>query len=124
MTRRPWYKPWYIWLGPLAFLTLFHSSLHVIDKYETKLKIGYPSQRALARKVWRDIFFFGVVVMVVPTVAIMLVVDLLFGTTEHFILEYLPGAYVYCVSVYATYRHVLWREENISHLMKSKGSGK
>jgi len=103
----------------LALLILSYQSLHTIGKYETKLKIGYPSQRALVRRVWRGIFFFGVVVMV-PTVAVVLLVQWLFGTTENFLLDNWHIVYVYPVGVYATYRHVLWREKNISDLMKSK----
>ena len=31
--------------------------------------------------------------------------------------------YAYIIGVYATYRHVLWREKNISPLLKSKQNG-
>lgn len=124
MEKRQWYKPWYIWFGLFAFLILTYHSLHIIDKYETKLKIGYPSQRDLARKVRGNIFFFSTVLMVVPTMAIVLLVYLLFGDTEHFLLESLYIVYIYPIGVYATYRHVLWRDEYISHLMKPKKNKK
>ena len=124
MKKRQWYKPWYIWLGPFAFLILIYLSLHTIDKYETKLKIGYPNQRALARKVWGSFIFFGVVVMGVPTAIITSLVGWIFGTTENFLLDNWFIVYLYPASVYANHRHVLWRDENISHLMKAKWNEK
>jgi len=120
MKKRSWYRPWYIWLGILAFLVLFHVSLHTIDKYETKLKIGYPSQRALARKVWVFFGFFAFVVMMVPSVIIALFVQRALGIPESFLIENWHFIYIYPVSVYANYRHARWREENLSHLMKPK----
>jgi len=123
MKKRQWYKSWYIWLGLFAFPVLTYHSRHVIDKYETKLKIGYPSQRALVRKLWKN-FFFGIAIMTIPSMAFALLLELLFSNAENFILEHLPMTCTYGISVYVTYRHVLWREENISHLMKSKWNEK
>jgi len=120
MKKKQWYKPWYIWLGPLVVLILFHLSLHAIDKYETKLKIGYPSQRALRRKAWRDFFFFCVVVMGLPTMAVGLLVEWLFGTTENFFLEHLYLVYAYPASVYVNYRYALWYEKNVLPLLEGK----
>jgi len=120
MTRRQWYKPWYIWLGPLAFLALFHLSLHTIGKYETKLKIGYPAQRDLARKVWGMLFFFMLVVIAAPVVVVGLLAEWLLGAPENFSLGSWPWVYIYPVMVYANYRHVLWREKNISPLLQKR----
>lgn len=120
MKKKQWYKPWYIWLGIWAFLILSHLSLHTIDKYETKLKIGYPSQRALSRKVWKDTFFFCVVVIAIPTAT----VGVLFSNTGNFFLEHLHMVYFYFAGVYATHRHALWREKNISHLLKKNDQHK
>jgi len=103
-------------------VVLNYLSHHTVDKYETKLKIGYPAQRALSRKVWKDFFFVGLVVMGLPTMAVGLLVEWLLGTREIFLLENWHIVYLYPASVYANYRHVLWREKNLSHLSESKRS--
>ena len=120
MKKSPWHKPWYIWTGPFALVVLLHHSLHIIDKHETKLKIGYPSQRALRQKVWGSYFFFIFVVLAIPAVAMALLVELLWRNVENLSLGSWPWVYFYPAFLYFNYRHVLWREEHISHLMKAK----
>ena len=124
MKKRPWYRPWYIWLGFLAIPILFHVSLYTIDKKETKLKIGYPSQQALARKVRGSFFFFMFVVFWIPTATAALLTTLLtewlLETTTNFFMQIWYIIYIHPASVYFNYRHARWREENLSHLMKPK----
>ena len=122
MKKRAWCKPWYIWSGPLAFSILFHVSLHTIDKKETRLKIGYPRQRDLRRKVWKFFFLFGVFVFTIPGAAIMLLIEWLSGDTENFILNSLLMLYGYAITVYGAYRHTRWRDENLADLLNPQKS--
>jgi len=52
----------------------------------------------------------------------MLLIELPFGQTENFIFQRLHMIYIYSAGVYTTYRHVRWRDENLSDLLESKKS--
>jgi len=110
-------KPWYIWLSVLAFVFLWSDSSRRLKFSRKNLGLWYRSV-GNALKLW------SVYVMIIP---------ISFGIfMDRVILRNVPNEsllyeimisilllLVYIGGVYATYRHSVWRKENISHLLKN-----
>ena len=111
-------KPWYIWLSLLGFAIL------MID---TSRRIKFTKKNSYDNFVlWNRacLNFFKLVplcVFIPPIVAHLFSLFFLPETMEesikHEIVDWISILFFYLMGVYATYKHSIWREENISHLL-------
>ena len=92
-------KYWYIIFGNFAFAVLCFHTLLCVNKYP----------RLTRKKVRRNFFFLGIIVIGIPT----LIVDIITDGTESLLFNSLPILCFYLTGIYATYRHALWREEHM-----------
>jgi len=106
-------KPWYIWLSAPAFLFLIFQSGWRILRWEYSIGNGWN----LGQKLLFHSVFWG---MVLPAIINVGLLYPILGPT----FERQPGPtlinisaliFYYLFYVFATYRHVQWREKNISH---------
>ena len=122
--------PWYIWLSIPAFMLLpfFDTSRRVLS-HERKNKISKLDKESVWFKLTGHLLGTWLVFVMLPA---FLLGHLFYQIAGYFeagsllagIFGNLLWAVLYFAGVYATYRHVLWREKNIPHLLKSKGNKK
>ena len=114
-------KPGYIWLSIPAFMILVANSNYRISKYTRKNKISkFDDRSAWTRFVthmWGQMF----VRLLLPTIFVMILFHLnetrwgILGTTNAEMVQFIC---VYLLGVYIAYKHVQWREKNISHMLE------
>ena len=111
-------KPWYIWFSAIAFMFLWSNTTRQL-KYEKSKRHIWP------RACWNGLRLWCTYVMFIPIFSLVL-----FGRLATFIinmfslnlnLEIVANIVLLCAllamylgGVYATYRHYIWRKENIT----------
>ena len=119
-------KYWYIWLSIPAFIFLtFGNSAIRILWHERKNKIGVMDKESVWLKflgntlgLWL-VFVMGVAFLLHPLLR-LIASNFEAGSLFARVFGDLLLLVLYFSGVYATYRHVRWREKNIPHLLKSK----
>jgi len=115
-------KPWYIWLSLPAFMLLFFDSGLRSRHYEWKNKISVLDGKSVwfifvghALLMW--LVFLGIPLTVLGRLTPWI-------ERQTFPLEIILGIAwwfaLYFTGVYATYRHVQWRNKHMSHILKPK----
>lgn len=120
-------KPWQMWLSLLGFMILMG---------DTSMRIKVPSMSdneyldslGLWGKACGNFF-----VLVIPSIFVPLALTYVFariffpdvaeGSIEYELVAGVRLLFMYIAGVYATYRHSVWREKNISHLLEKKIDG-
>jgi len=110
-------KPWYIWFSILAIIFLWGDTSRRI-KFSGK-NMGLWT-RAVGNIAKLSVFY-----IILPLLLFGALIDrLVMRNVSIGSLSYELGVFavlfiVYFFGVYATYRHSVWRKENISHLLKN-----
>jgi len=118
-------QPRYIWISVFAFAILSLSTGRCISKYEKKHNISAFDSKSLGRKANNNFILLGMGFIGIPMTLFMMWSDSVgryFGRDSSWVMVFNIFAFVflYFSGVYVTYKHVQWREKNISHMLKPK----
>jgi len=124
-------KPWYIWLSVPALLVLSFTTAGYVSRYEKVHNIGIFNSSSFYWKARGNSFLLILVVIMLPLAFFMLIflaAEYYAGRGSFFaiLVNGIMLIFLYLSGVYATYRHVQWRERNIPHMLSPKqktGSG-
>jgi hypothetical protein len=119
-------KPWYIWLSIPAFMLLTWDTSKRIHAppFHNPFTLMRDSERFLLQiKSSLNVIVLWACLVMLPMVSFILYDALL--SNKYPQLSSMVGAVLfvslYLLGVYATYKHVIWREKNISHLLNKSG---
>jgi len=111
-------KKWYIWFSIFAFMFLWADTSRRIMFTKKNYEIWSRACGQLFK------LFGGYVILPIMLVSILVGfplsrLDIYEGSLLNELFNMLNLILVYLGGVYATYRHDIWRKENISHLFKN-----
>jgi len=109
---------WYKWFSFLALAALLWDT-------SRRIKLSAPSfwdRFDLWNRAVFNIWKIFIIYIIIPIIVFSVLVGYIFGdVAEYSVLSQAVGilivVFVYLVGVYATHRHILWRERNIPHLL-------
>ena len=113
-------KPWYIWLSIFTFIFMWVDTARRI-KLTKKLEVDFDAQglwlKALGNFFWLWGFF--IMIPVVLFSQLQSFADTSFGSIWSNIISISILICMYLLGVFIAYKHLAWREKNISHLLKN-----
>jgi len=118
-------KPWYIWLSLPAFVLLILDTGRRSVSYERKNKISVLDGKSVWFIFVGNAFALIFLLFIVPSFLFTTLFRLnetywgIIGTTGAEVIDFIR---VYLCGVYATYRHVQWRDKHMPHILKPKQS--
>ena len=111
-------KPWFIWLSIPAFAFLWGDTAKRLTSLRRLKKEGLWSAMDLWYKALGNMFVLWIVFVMIPAGVFAAVAGFLLEIIGYVVWNVLALGYMYFAGVYITYKHHVWRQKNISHLLK------
>jgi len=116
-------KPWYIWLSVIGFVYLWGDTSRRILMYEHKNKIKLGDDK----EIWLNHFGYSFFCLWIGHLLIPFIfLGVLYNVVERHVDEFialiincLVIIIAYFLGVYVMSKYIVWREKNISHILKS-----
>jgi hypothetical protein len=113
-------KTWYIWLSILGYMFLWNDTARrILCSSNVDYGNNYSKTTLWVKAVGQAFFSWGICLML--PMAPLLILHELFGDIHPgipVVINCAELAWLYGMGVYITYRHIVWRRNNIQHLIK------